>query len=238
MGRTSNPYFKFKQFTVWHDRSALRVCTEACLLGAYASVDGVKKGLDIGTGTGLLALMLVQRNVEMQMDAIEIDMSSAEQAQENILQSPFADRIRVYQKAIQEWQGESKYDFIISNPPFFENHLRSDNQIRNLALHSESLSLGELADAVVRLLDKSGQFVVLLPPLETQKLVDLLHTKKLHLVAQLQVFQREEKPLFRLVTTFKWKKEPLKIEKLVIHEADGKYSEGFRSLLKDYYMIF
>ena len=238
MGRSSNPYFKFKQFTVWHDRSSLRVCTEACLLGAYASVDGVKKGLDIGTGTGVLALMLAQRNENLHIDAIEIEQSSAEQAQENVSQSPFAERIQVYKTALQNWNKEKGYDFIISNPPFFENHLLSSNEIKNQALHTESLSLVDLANSVARLLQKKGRFVVLLPPFETQKMTELMQGKGLWPVKQLQIFQREEKALFRLITTFQWQNKPLQLEKLTIHEGDGKYSEGFRTLLKDYYLIF
>ena len=238
MGRSSNPYFKFKQFTVWHDRSSLRVCTEACLLGAYASVAGAKKGLDVGTGTGLLALMLAQRNENLHIDAIEIERSSVEQAQENVSQSPYAERIRVYETALQDWKPEKGYDLIISNPPFFENHLLSTNEIRNQALHTESLTLVELAMSVTQLLHKKGRFVVLLPPFETQKITELLQVKGLEPVKQLEVFQKENKPLFRKITTFSREKIPLIREKLTIHEEDGKYSEDFRTLLKDYYLIF
>jgi tRNA1Val (adenine37-N6)-methyltransferase len=106
MPRVPTPFFRFKQFTVWHDRSALRVCTEACILGAYAEVGGVTNALDIGTGTGLLALMMAQRNTQMRIDAVEIDEQNVEQALENVAQSPFLERISVHQAAVQDWDKE------------------------------------------------------------------------------------------------------------------------------------
>ena len=169
MPRIPAPFFCFKQFAVWHDRSALRVCTEACILGAYAEVTDVTHALDIGTGTGLLALMIAQRNAKMQIDAVEIEAQNVEQAIENVIQSPFLKRISVVQAAIQNWRKpesphSSKYDLIISNPPFFDKHLLSPREERNRALHTETLSLSDLALSVARLLADTGRFFVLLPP--------------------------------------------------------------------------
>jgi tRNA1Val (adenine37-N6)-methyltransferase len=255
MPRVPTPFFRFKQFTVWHDRSALRVCTEACILGAYAEVGGVTNALDIGTGTGLLALMMAQRNSQMHIDAVEIDEQNVEQAVENVGKSPFLERISVHQAAVQDWDKEKtphsslltaraapycsfKYDFIISNPPFYDKHLLSPREERNRALHTETLSLSDLASTVARLLAENGRFVVLLPPYETQRLTDLLAVWGLWPRRQLHIFSGQGKPIFRKITTFERKKTEPFTETLYIHDVDGKYSDGFRALLKEYYLIF
>lgn len=248
MPRIPNPFFRFKQFAVWHDRSALRVCTEACVLGAYAEVTEVRNALDIGTGTGLLALMIAQRNVRMHIDAVEIEPQNVEQAIENVAQSPFSEQISVYQAAIQDWRKpesphsshpkSSPYDLIISNPPFFDNHLLSPREERNRALHTETLSLNDLALSVTRLLADTGRFVVLLPPFETQRLTDFLASLELHPSRQLHLFSRQGKSVFRKITTFEREKKASFTETLYIHDNDGKYSDDFRTLLKEYYLIF
>lgn len=250
MPRIPTPFFRFKQFAVWHDRSALRVCTEACILGAYAEVTDVTHALDIGTGTGLLALMIAQRNARMHIDAVEIGAQNVEQAIENVAQSPFAEQISVYQAAIQDWRkpetahslllapDSSKYDLIISNPPFFDKHLLSPREERNRALHTETLSLSDLALSVDRLLADTGRFVVLLPPFETQRLTDFLASLELYPTRQLPIFSRQGKPVFRKITTFERKKMEFFTETLYIHDNDGKYSDDFRTLLKEYYLIF
>lgn len=255
MARISTPFFRFKQFTVWHDRSALRVCTEACILGAYADVMGVKSALDIGTGTGLLALMMAQRNAKMHVDAVEIEAQNVEQALDNVEKSPFGEQISVHQAAIQDWKQikkmthsllltpdclshSSQYDLIISNPPFFDKHLLSPREERNRALHTETLSLGDLASTVARLLMEFGRFVVLLPPYETQRLTDFLAVYGIWPMRQLHIFSRQGKPIFRKITTFERKKTEPFTETLYIHDSDGKYSDGFRTLLKEYYLIF
>src|SRR5450631_830225 len=121
-----NSYFRFKQFVIQQDRSTMKVCTDSCVLGAWTALQlgQVKTILDIGTGTGLLALMLAQKS-EGLIDAVESDPESAGQARENIGQSSWSDRIRVVEKDARDYLNETHYDFIITNPPFFESDLRS-----------------------------------------------------------------------------------------------------------------
>lgn len=248
MSRVSSPFFRFKQFTVWHDRSALKVCTEACILGAYAEVTGAVRGLDIGTGTGLLALMAAQRNTAIHIDAVEIEEQNYLQAVNNVAQSPFAEQIAIHHTTIQEWAGRKEnpiqtldvlpYDLIISNPPFFANHLRSPDQARNRALHTDTLTLEELAASVRRLLSADGRFVVLLPARETQLLAEVAAREGLWPTRRLEVFQRSDKPLFRMITTFERHDTQSVTETLYIHHPDGTYSDAFRALLKEYYLIF
>lgn len=236
MPRGATPFFRFKQFTVWHDRTALRVCTEACILGAYTASLGTRSALDIGTGTGLLALMLAQKNPNLLIDAVEIEEQHYQQAVGNVAQSPFQSRISVFQQAIQTWENATQYDLIVSNPPFFAKHLLSPDEKRNRALHAETLSMEELIQAVVRLLKEEGRFVVLLPPYETLRLTAICASQRLYPTRQLSIFSRPEKPLFRQITTFEYQKVNFLGETLYIHDPNGQYSTDFRSLLKDYYL--
>jgi len=238
MKRPKNPFFEFKQFTVRHDRSALKVCTEACILGAYTDVSNIQTALDIGTGTGLLALMLAQRNNSLRIDAVEIDVESYHQAQENIIQSPFAQQIEVHAGAIQQWApvNNTRYDLIISNPPFFTSHLRSKNETRNRALHTDTLSLEDLAYSVDKLLDPNGRFVILLPAYQTHLFTVQASKFGLYPVLQLHVYQKLNQPVFRLISTFRKVKSALVVEEMTIYDEDNIYSSAFSQLLSAYYI--
>ena len=131
----SNTYFQFKQFTIHQDKCAMKVCTDACMLGAWTAGklggSGINNILDIGCGTGLLSLMLSQK-INASIDAVEIDADAAKQAGENISASPWAANIRVIHTSLQEFMPKKKYDLIICNPPFYENDLRSEHENKNV----------------------------------------------------------------------------------------------------------
>jgi tRNA1Val (adenine37-N6)-methyltransferase len=144
-----NPYFRFKQFTVYHDRTAMKVTTDACLFGAWSS-EIINKGLfakdnalEIGAGTGLLSLMVAQKN-NITIDAVEIDASASQQAAENIVASPWKERISIHHSDILRFDNHKKYDCIFSNPPFYENEIDSINDKKNLAHHGLGLKLDVL----------------------------------------------------------------------------------------------
>src|ERR1700684_2120654 len=140
-----NSYFRFKQFIIHQDKSAMKVCTDSCIFGAWTvkHLNGAKKILDAGAGTGLLSLMLAQKS-ESQIDSIELDPDSAVQALENIMASPWSKRIRLLEGNVLYYPLRSEYDFIISNPPFFDSDLRSPMEKKNKAKHEETLKLDEL----------------------------------------------------------------------------------------------
>lgn len=216
----------------------MKVCTDACVLGAYADVQG-DQVLDIGTGTGLLALMAAQRNPTAQLDAIELDETGAGQAAENAANSPFANRVRVVQGRIQAYQSDLLYDRILTNPPFFTNHLQSPDAALNRALHTGDLPFAELVAAVVRLLKKDGQWWVLLPPYETVQLDLLAESTGLRPVRRLQLRHRAGKPVIRVITGYGYDATEPVTETLGIHEPDGRtYTDAFRSLLLPFYLIF
>lgn len=238
MPRSKNPFFRFKQFVVWHNHTALKVCTEACILGAYVDVARSSTILDIGTGTGILALMAAQRAQNAQIEAVELNSDAAQQARENAELSPFGARIAVRQMAVQDFWPPQLFDLIVCNPPFFSNHLRSPQVARNLALHTQSLSFEDLAEAGARLLGQDGRFVVLLPKYETALFEKAALQKGFFQTCQLVVFQRIDAPVFRMITTFQKTNVPFVSENLYIHQTDGAYSEAFRRLLQDYYLDF
>ena len=151
--------FQFKQFIIEQELCAMKVGTDGVLLGAWAK--GGPRILDVGTGTGVIALMVAQRYPESQVAAIDIDEGAVRQAQQNVLLSPFSKRISVLQLAVQEHQGE--YESIVSNPPFFIDSLQAPDEQRNMARHTATLTYAELMKAAYRLLTDDGEFSVIVP---------------------------------------------------------------------------
>ena len=168
----SNPFFKFKRFTVYHDRCAMKVGTDGVLLGAWTDVEGVRSVLDVGTGTGLIALMLSQR-CDAAVQAIDIDEDAVIQARENVKNSPWPEQIEVRQEDVREFAETCgrRFDLIVSNPPYFTEKVMCPEQRRNAARHTEGLAFSELAAAVSALLAEQGRFSVVLPSAADRKSV-------------------------------------------------------------------
>lgn len=221
----------------------MKVCTDACVLGAWADVGAGGHLLDIGTGTGLLALMAAQRNPSAKIDAVEIDVDAFGQAVDNVADSPFASRVRVHHRSIQQFAGDparaQSYDRILTNPPFYTNQLRSPDAAVNRALHTGDLPFDALVAAVNQLLRPAGYWWVLLPPYEMGLLTALAHAAGLYPFHQLDLRHHAQKPVFRQVTGFARSAGPCETQELAIYETDGStYTDAFRRLLRDYYLIF
>lgn len=235
----ANNYFKFKQFTIQQQNCAMKVCTDACLFGAYVA-DLVKTKssahiLDIGTGTGLLSLMLAQR-VPALIDAVEIDAAASQQAKENFELSPWKERLTVFNTDVLHLESEKKYDCIISNPPFFENDLKSNDDSRNKAKHDTSLTLDQLLEIVKLYLDDQGNFAVLLPYHRMEYCIEAAEKRALYLHRKVLVKQTEKHDYFRAILIFNNNKTLLTEETIVIKNQDDKYTFRFAELLKDYYL--
>jgi tRNA1Val (adenine37-N6)-methyltransferase len=237
-----NNSFRFKQFTVRQEGAAMKVCTDACVFGAWADIEGMERILDIGTGTGLLSMMMAQRNGQAMIDAVEIEENAFGQAAENFEDGPFLERIKVFLGAVQDFYPEQKYNCIVSNPPFYQSDLRSPRVTKNLAHHAESLSFEALLKAVDRLLDATGLFHLLLPVGESILFEGMASEFALYPSKRLVLRHHSGKPPFRQLTSFSRTKpigEPLFVEELSIYELDGKtYHAKFRELMKDFYLIF
>lgn len=238
-----NHYFQFKEFTVYQDACAMKVCTDSCLFGAWVASllrqqqPSVQQILDIGTGTGLLAMMLAQQ-VPATIDAVEIDEAAAHQASANFSASPWSSRLRVTQGAIQEFTAttDRKYDFIIINPPFFENDLQSGQENRNLALHSKALKLTELIKAIQQLLKPGGHFAILLPFLRCVYFKAAAEKAGFYPYKELRVKQTSSHDFFRSMLLFGQQTTTLIPKDLAIKDGTD-YTSGFRELLAPYYLM-
>ena len=237
----ANTHFSFKKFTIHQDQTAMKVTTDACILGAYTTVDKTEKILDIGTGTGLVAMMLAQRS-DAQIDAVEIDINAYNQAYCNIHESIFKEQISVFNSSIQSFaehfEYQNQYDLIVSNPPFFQNHLKSATVSRNNSLHTDTLSFEDLLEAVLRLLSPNGTFVVLLPAYESSVFEQLSVSKELYPHKKLTIRHRKGSKILRIITTFGRIKKEILNQELIIKNPDESYSPDFQLLLKEYYLIF
>ncbi|HLA59642.1 MAG TPA: methyltransferase [Puia sp.] len=232
-----NSYFQFKQFTIHQDKSAMKVCTDSCILGAWSikHLSGTKKILDVGAGTGLLSLMLAQKS-ESQIDSIELDRESAAQAFENITASSWSARIRLLEGNVLHYPLPSDYDFIISNPPFFESDLRSPVEKKNKAKHNETLTLDELIVVIRNHLKKTGSFSVLLPYHRSGYFENLATTNGFFLWEKLNVRQTPDHQPFRSICLFGFQKpETTNSKELIIKNENGKYTGEFLDLMFDYY---
>ena len=176
--------FRFKQFAVEQEDVAMKVGTDGVLLGAWADCDGANRILDIGTGTGVIALQMAQRNTEAQIYAVEIDETATKRARANFDASPWAERLGVEQTAVQEYSPLEKFDLIVSNPPYFVDSLLPPDAKRSTARHTHDLTFEELDKAVTRLLADNGKFALILPIAEFEKYLTLT---QLHLVRRCDV---------------------------------------------------
>lgn len=240
--------FQFKQFTIQQDRTAMKVSTDSCLFGAWVAVQlkmenlASKKLLDVGTGTGLLSLMIAQEN-NHKIDAIEIDAAAAQQARENVEASPWKERISIVQADLLVFTTGKKYDVIISNPPFYENELSSGKSTKDIAHHSKALTLEQLFKKTTELLNEDGQYFFLLPYKRLDEIRLLISKAGLTIHEEVHVKPTVNHPPSRIMIKGNVTKpadremnptsEPLILS---IKDQDKQYTESFVSLLRPYYL--
>ncbi len=229
-----NSWFQFQQFRIHQDRCAMKLSTDAILLGSLAKAENPTKILDIGTGTGVIALMLAQRFPDAQVTAVEIDPDAAEQAAENFRGSVFAGRLSLIQRRVQDFGTEDKFDLIVSNPPYFADHLKSPDSKRNRALHTDELSFEELLGKTSSLLSPEGNFWAILPPRQMRDLQILAEKSGLRLSHRTQVRDTPDKPFYREICSFSQNAEDCSEEILTLKNADRSYSTYYSSLLSGF----
>jgi len=219
----------------------MKVGTDAVLLGAWVFPNGSKHILDIGTGTGVIALMLAQKT-QAHIDAIDIDEEAVLQAKQNVLESKFASQISVAQTSLQNYSQTStqKYNLIVTNPPYFEQSLKSTDEQRSHARHADVLPFEELLDGVLKLLDEKGKFCLILPTLEAEKFRALAEKKGLHLSKLLRVKSKIDKDTDkRHLMQFEVKPTEFSEKTIAIELSERHhYTEDYKELTKDYYVNF
>lgn len=233
--------FRFKQFEIHQQQSAMKVGTDGVLLGAWANIKDSKRVLDIGTGTGLIALMMAQRNENALIDAVEIDKNSYEEAKYNFDISKWSNRLSVFHSSIQDFANKitEKYDFIISNPPYFINSTKSDKATKNQVRHTDSLSFEDLLTAVNQLLTSDGKFCIILPFSEGEVFYNLAKAKEIHCTKKVKIRGREFKPIERLLMEFSKEKKSYEENNLTIQNSPKRhdYTEDYVNLTKDFYLF-
>ncbi len=231
-----NSYFRFKQFTVQQAGSAMKVCTDACIQGAFTAgfVKNAPRVLDIGTGTGLLSLMLAQQSPAA-IDALELDEAAFRQAAANFEASPWQSRLRAIHADVRDFQPGTPYAFIVTNPPFYENDLKSPDSRRNTAMHTTTLDYETLLTAIRRLLAPDGRFSVLLPYTGFQRFREMAEAAGFTLQELLEVRQTTGHGFFRSVGIF-GEGGVTHTREMSVYDAQRQYTPGFTALLKDYYL--
>ncbi len=233
----SDTTFRFRQFTVHQDKCAMKVGTDAVLLGSWLRPGCAKKILDIGTGTGLIALMIAQKSLA-EIDAVDIDEKAFDQARENFLISPWFGRLHPIHQSFQQFANDSpnQYDLIVSNPPYFHHASKPNEEGRLNARHTDSLTFSELIDGVRKLLKHDGDFVVILPCKEGMEFLDIAQRKGLFCHHLVRIKTRSDKQEKRLIMKFATHFSTLTEEEIVIQEEDGSFTADYITLTSEYYI--
>ncbi len=233
----SNAFFRFKQFTVWHDRCAMKVGTDGVLLGAWCEVEGVQSILDVGCGSGLISMMLAQRNRTADVTALDIDHAAVDQAAANFRQSPFAARLRAVETDFLSMADDGRrYDLVVCNPPFFTEQTQSPDAGRALARSAEALPPERLLTRAADLLTEEGRLAVIVPGQWAARWVLQASTKGLSLLHRTDVRSTPGKPVMRRLLEWGRKTAPTRFDSLTIHADDGSYSDEFRRLTEPFYI--
>lgn len=244
--------FQFKQFYVRHDRCAMKVGTDGVLMGCYAPVpDFPSHVLDAGTGSGLIALMVAQKNPKAQIDAIDIDEAAVAQANGNFAASPWPDRLHAYHSSLQDWKGT--YDLVVSNPPYFQNSLKNPDEARKTARHTDSLSYEELLTHSLRLLSPLGSLAFIVPAEAEEEMRRIASTLSLPahfspnagytMAYNGAVFikTKEGKPAKRAILFFRkvnfdTVRTFASYSELVLEDDKGGRSAAYQEITKDFYL--
>lgn len=227
--------FAFKRFTVRQDGAAMKVGTDGVLIGAWTHIpDGCKRILDIGAGTGLIALMAAQRCDGAEIVGVEADASSAAQARENAENSPWRECINIVHGLVQEYESGLPFDLIISNPPYYDGTLVCPDSERTMARHTLSLSFGELMASARRLIAPGGRLSVIVP---AESAASLIAAGDMHLVRRCDVKTKRSKPAKRAMLEF----SPTFLgapdfEELVMCNDDGERTDEYKALTRDFYL--
>ncbi len=233
-------HFTFKKFTVQQNKCAMKIGTDSVLLGSWCPIDNKPNSvLDIGTGTGIIALMLAQRSKAEQIDAIEIDEDAYEQCVDNFEASPWKDRLFCFHAGLDEFieEPEDEYDIIISNPPFYSEDNKTNDSQRDLARFQEALPFEDLIEAADLLLSENGIFAVIIPYKEEERFIDLCSKMELFPIKVTRVKGSYSTPIVRSLLAFKrYELSALNADELVIEINRHEYTDAYIHLTNAFYL--
>ena len=227
--------FKFKQFDIIQQQSAMKVGTDAMVFGALAEFEGKGKALDIGTGTGVLSLMLAQRFPELEIDALEIEEAAFAEARKNVSNSRFSEQVRVLKGDFTTYAFDGKYELIFSNPPYFENAFLSGKEQKNLARHTDSLDFTLLFEKAARLLTDTGEFQLILPYSTREQIIQIASQNALSLRKLITINGKEKQPVRCVFFFSKSFTGLVREQELTIRTADGNYTGEYKGLTRDFH---
>ena len=233
--------FKFKSFEVDQEDCAMKINTDGVLLGAIVETDSPKRILDVGTGTGVIALMLAQRFSDAKVDAVEIDELASKRAAYNFNNSLFSDRLNVFHSSFDEIKSANRYDLIVSNPPFYTNSLHNPDDRKKLARHTDIDFFKSLIDFSIDNLGIHGQLTLIVPLDLSNEIIALTNNSDLNLVSHIDIRSFSDKEIIRRIISFKklsTRNTNLRKDEFIIYEEKGVYSSQYKSILKPFFLAF
>jgi len=230
--------FKFKQFEIDQTDCAMRINTDGVLLGAIATKENAGRILDIGTGTGVIALMLAQRFPDALVDAVEIDGPAAKAAARNAEKAIFSTRLKVLHTAIEDYTSTEPYDLIVSNPPYFVNDLKNPEYRKGVARHTDSLFFEQMLKRVDMLLNEGGHFWFILPVKQAESTISIAADYGLFPAEIIHLHSDESKDEFRQIVCLNYSTTQVKHRNLYIYAAKGVHTDAYKLLLKDFFLAF
>lgn len=230
--------FHFKQFSIKQDKCAMKVNTDGVLLGAWANGRGATHILDIGTGTGVIALMLAQQNNKAKITAIDIDENAYLESQENFAASLWNKNLNAQHTSLQNFHIETKFDVIISNPPYFIHDYKTEDEAKNMAKHSTALNYDELLDGINSLLSNQGKAFLIIPIFNLLMFQTKAESFEFYLTKLTEVTAVEGKQPYVVLMQIERKRRALIKSRLLIQTVQGEFAEEYKDLTKEYYLKF
>jgi len=240
MNSNNHKPFHFKQFSINHHNSTMKVGTDAILLGCWCDISNAEMILDIGTGSGIIALLMAARS-KAKIDAVELDKLSASEASENFSSSRYSKQLNIYNLDFNDFvkRAEQKYDVIISNPPFFSNDLLPLNPSRKAARHINELTHNKLCEGAKKLLTKDGRFNIVLPVNLFTDFIKTAQSYGLHLYRKLLIYAKPGKNPNRVNLEFRFEnRSKVIVEKITIRDENGLHSEQYKNFVDNFLMKF
>jgi len=230
--------FEFKEFSVNQEGCAMRINTDGVLLGAFAELSNARSILDIGTGTGVIALMLAQRFPEAKVWAVEIDKLASQRAKENFENSIFKHRMESINSDIFHWDIDVKFDLIVSNPPFYINSLHNPDQRRKVAKHTDDDFFKGMIDFAGNKLEEKGELQIIVPNELLDFLINEAELKGLFLNRKIDIHSFTDSEVFRCILCFSRSEGSIQQEKFVIYKEQSQHSDSYKQILKPYFLAF